>query len=234
MPTATVATFNIRHGRGLDGRVDLERIADVIARTGADLIALQELDRFNPRSGEVDQPAELERLTGLSVRFCATVVRDGWEYGTALVSRAHEITVLSVEDLPHLGQEPRRILVARWGGVDVLATHLAHEPSANEVHVNALARLSRRERNELIVLGDLNRGPRRLAPLRSVGLRPAVLRRATLHPWWRLRQIDHVLVGDAISIERIRTVPTDASDHRPLVVDIRLPVEDVSSVTYDG
>jgi hypothetical protein len=44
--TATwrVASYNIHHGRGMDDRVDLERIAAVLRQLNADVIALQEVD----------------------------------------------------------------------------------------------------------------------------------------------------------------------------------------------
>jgi endonuclease/exonuclease/phosphatase (EEP) superfamily protein YafD len=40
-----VLTYNIHHGVGEDGVLDLERIARVIADSGADVIGLQEVDR---------------------------------------------------------------------------------------------------------------------------------------------------------------------------------------------
>lgn len=52
-----LVTYNIQFGKGLDGRVDLDRIADEIR--GADIIALQEVERFWPRSGNTDQVASL-------------------------------------------------------------------------------------------------------------------------------------------------------------------------------
>ncbi|MDP6788102.1 MAG: endonuclease/exonuclease/phosphatase family protein [Rhodospirillales bacterium] len=55
-----IVTYNIQFGRGKDGRVDLERIAAEVE--GADLIAMQEVDRLWTRSGMVDQVAELVRL----------------------------------------------------------------------------------------------------------------------------------------------------------------------------
>ena len=44
-------TFNIRHALGLDERINLERVIEVITRSGADVIALQEVDRYMSRSG---------------------------------------------------------------------------------------------------------------------------------------------------------------------------------------
>ncbi len=46
-------TYNIQYCTGRDGKVDQSRIIDEI--TGADVIALQEVDRFWPRSGDSDQ-----------------------------------------------------------------------------------------------------------------------------------------------------------------------------------
>jgi endonuclease/exonuclease/phosphatase family metal-dependent hydrolase len=53
-------SYNIQYGFGADGRYDLARAADVIA--GADVIALQEVERSWQRSGSDDQPELLSRL----------------------------------------------------------------------------------------------------------------------------------------------------------------------------
>ena len=55
-----LVTYNIRYGLGQDGRIDLARIAAAVA--GADVIALQEVERCWRRSGDADQPAELAAL----------------------------------------------------------------------------------------------------------------------------------------------------------------------------
>ena len=52
-------TYNIQYGRGMDDRIDLERIADTVR--DADVIALQEVERFFPRTEEIDQVAELSK-----------------------------------------------------------------------------------------------------------------------------------------------------------------------------
>ena len=54
-----IVTYNIQYGRGKDGRFDLDRIAAEVA--GADLIALQEVERFWTRSGGADQPRLIAR-----------------------------------------------------------------------------------------------------------------------------------------------------------------------------
>ena len=52
-----IVTYNVQFGLGRDGRFDLERIAREV--DGADIIALQEVERNWRRSGNVDQPAQL-------------------------------------------------------------------------------------------------------------------------------------------------------------------------------
>ena len=58
-----IVTYNIQFGLGKDGRFDLERVAGEV--NGADIIALQEVERYWKRSGNLDQPARLgEILSG--------------------------------------------------------------------------------------------------------------------------------------------------------------------------
>jgi len=64
-----VLSYNIHHGEGTDGKLDLARIAKVIEAAKPDLVALQEVDVEAQRSGKVDQAQELSRLTRLHVAF---------------------------------------------------------------------------------------------------------------------------------------------------------------------
>lgn len=57
-----LVSYNIRYGVGIDDQLDLPRIARELE--GADIIGLQEVDRFFKRGGEVDQAAELAELLG--------------------------------------------------------------------------------------------------------------------------------------------------------------------------
>ena len=121
-----VATFNVHHGRGLDGVLDLERTAAAIAETVADVVALQELDRGMKRSGGVDQPAELARLLGVQVEFFPTLERaGGGQYGIGLASRI-PITEARFVPLPQLGtEEPRGAITAQCSGISLVCTHLS-------------------------------------------------------------------------------------------------------------
>jgi endonuclease/exonuclease/phosphatase family metal-dependent hydrolase len=201
-------------------------------RSGATFIALQELDRFNPRSGEVDQPAELARLTGLDVTFVPTLSRDGWEYGIAIATRGTFPPSQSVE-LPRLAtEEPRKAIVVEWRGLNVFATHLAVEPRIAALQARRLRELAEPLARP-VVLGDLNAPRRALGPWRERFSLPRPVG-PSVDPWWRFRQIDHVLCGPGVVPLRATRVPGRASDHRCVAVSLRWAVADVTPVTYDG
>jgi len=52
-----IVSYNIQYGIGLDGKYDVGRIAEAVR--GADVIALQEVTRNNPRNGDRDMVAEI-------------------------------------------------------------------------------------------------------------------------------------------------------------------------------
>ena len=70
-----LATFNILHGRSIDdGVVDLDRLADAIRTLDADILALQEVDRDQPRSHLADLTAvAAEAMGAVAHRFAAAL-----------------------------------------------------------------------------------------------------------------------------------------------------------------
>ena len=60
-----LASFNVLHGRSLaDGQVDTERLVAACVSLDADVLALQEIDRNQARSGGVDQTAAVAEGMG--------------------------------------------------------------------------------------------------------------------------------------------------------------------------
>ncbi len=82
-----VMTYNIHHAEGIDGRLDVKRIVDLICRHGADIVALQEVDRGTERVGQRDLLAELSEATGLHKAFAKTLDYQGGDYGIGILSR---------------------------------------------------------------------------------------------------------------------------------------------------
>ena len=215
----TVATFNIHHGRGRDGVVDLSRTAAVILGMTPDLIALQELDGNLERSGWTDQARVLGELIGMEIHFFPTLTFGGGEYGIGLAARG-EIGC-TVEELPHARDEERRAaIVARWNDINVVATHLSRSTEARHVQTQFLASLGTRLEGPTIVLGDMNQRTRDLTAFTTMGF--SVANPRVPFKWW-LRptpRVDHILVHDGLETSRARLVPTRASDHSALVAEV--------------
>ena len=158
-----IVTYNIRYGRGRDGRFDLDRIAREIA--GADLIALQEVERFWTRSGGADQPRLVARhfpehywAYGPGVDLHLAGVESGEDgtgrrrqFGNMLVSRVPLLTVRNhlLPKLASLGPPMslqrsalEAVIEVRDGYLRVYSVHLTHLSAATRLpQVEALLRI---------------------------------------------------------------------------------------------
>ncbi len=220
-----VLSLNIHHAEGLDGRVDLDRLARELRAADADVLGLQEVDRhFDERSGSVDQAAELADRLGLHHAFGAHLDlgppapgRPPRQYGTAVLSR-HPVLSATTTRLPGPpDDEPRGVLevvlAAPGGPVRVLVTHLSPQGSATrQPQARALAAIVARSPEPVLLLGDLNAEPgtpevRTLTALLSdAGAGPTFPADAPAE------RIDYVL-GDARFADAA-VLPTTSSDHR--------------------
>ncbi len=125
-----LVTFNILSGRSPDDqRVDVERYAESIRSLGADVLALQEVDRNQPRSENVDLTTVAAEAMGADEhRFVAALngspgtwiaatgeeQPDAAAYGVALLSR-YPVTGWEVVRLaPVPGQVPMWWRGSRW------------------------------------------------------------------------------------------------------------------------
>jgi endonuclease/exonuclease/phosphatase family metal-dependent hydrolase len=223
MELVNLATFNIRHGLGLDGEIDLGRTAEAILETESEFIALQELDRNRERSKHVDQPEQVAELTGLTVSFWPTVKRKGGEYGIAIASRGP--VEATFESLPRIGtEEPRGVIIGRVPGHEAsfIATHLSTDRPARRVQTTALIDIVGNLEKPVIVMGDMNQGRFGLRRLRKAGFDAGRRIEHTLTTRSLRWQIDFILVGPGAQLAATRTITSEASDHVPLVAEVGL------------
>ncbi len=139
-------TYNIQYGLGPDGRYDLDRTARAVE--GADVIALQEVERFWKRSGNVDEVIALvERLADYYWVYAPGLdmdasYRDGdgrlisrrRQFGTMLMSRTPIISSRSFP-LPKYGTLKQHsiqqtllegVIDTPAGPIRVYTAHLSH------------------------------------------------------------------------------------------------------------
>ncbi|MCI0361934.1 MAG: endonuclease/exonuclease/phosphatase family protein [Planctomycetaceae bacterium] len=226
-----VLTYNIHHGEGTDGKLDLERIAGVISSSKPDLVALQEVDQRTKRTGQVDQPTELARLTGMEVVFGPNIPLEGGQYGNAVLSRLpilrHKNHALPLVD----GGEQRGVLevelhLAGDSKLILLATHLDHRrPDAQRLaSAKAISELIAAQKDTLALLaGDLNDVPDSpvLKEFLTTWASTARAPLPTIPVEKPERQIDYLLARPAGRWKVIEAQVLDesvASDHRGLLV----------------
>ena len=219
-------TFNIRHAQGQDEQVDIDRIFTTIVNTHADVIALQEVDRFMARSGYIDQAAVLASALHMDWRFAASIRHGHCQYGNAILSK-YPIVNEEIKFLP--GEKERRsmletIIDTGKKRLTVLTTHLG-VTERDRVRQLPLLKLQLMKVDfPAILIGDFNMeanhplmieicelGWRRIAIDEDLG--GTVMGGAT---------IDHILwFGDKVDWHA-HSVATSASDHRPVWVEIDL------------
>jgi endonuclease/exonuclease/phosphatase family metal-dependent hydrolase len=227
--TVRVLSYNIHHGEGTDGKLDLRRIASVIHRADPDVVMLQEVDNGCNRSGGVDQARELARLTGYTAHFGKAMAYDGGEYGQALLCRTR-LEDVSILPLPGEAKtEPRIILSGAMSlGVNqitVASVHLDHQQSTSRVkQVNAILKHFASSESIMILAGDFNAEPGsdELNTMDQHWQRASASEDVPTFPAAKpTRAIDHVYYHQAQRFTVKSVVAWEeaiASDHRPLLV----------------
>jgi endonuclease/exonuclease/phosphatase family metal-dependent hydrolase len=240
-----VLVYNIHAGKDAKGVDNLERVAQLVRDTRADVALLQEVDVGTRRSGNVDQPARLRELTGFHAAFGKTLDYQGGLYGIAVLSRwpidSSGVTSLPI-DPPQLrsgvSYEPRGALRAfvssPHGPLVLVNTHLdaSRDDSYRRQEAQTIIAIadSLRPRGMLLVGGDFNSEPGSAvqATLTAARLRDAWLACAsgsgfTYPADSGTKRIDYLYLQDGVQCAGAEVIPTTASDHRPLLVRVRVP-----------
>ena len=242
-----IVTYNVRRCVGNDRRLDVGRVADVLAALQPDIVALQELDVGRARTGGVDQAHEIARRLDMACHFHAALKVEEELYGDALLTTYPE-QLIQVGPLP--GHPMTRMLEPRgalWveveiGGapVQVINTHLGLVPKEQQIQARHLAGPGWLKHPHCfgpkILLGDFNATGASVvyrtltAKLASArGLAPRRTPTATFPSQLPVLRIDHLFVSPEIRVLDV-FAPFDpltrvASDHLPLVMDFELAAD---------
>ncbi len=234
--TFRVMTYNIHHGAGLDGKIDLQRIADLIKREQADIVALQEVDRGVERTARRDCPAELAALTGLTCVFSNNFRFQGGEYGNAVLTR-FPVKRWTNRHYKMLRPDEQRgllqvMLELRGREMVFMDTHVDFRADDTERLANVaelLEVLLAYHGRPIILCGDFNDTPgsrthQRLAQEFTdtwtvVGAGDGL----TIPAEKPRKRIDYIWLSKDAGIEPLKAwVPrSDASDHLPVVAEFR-------------
>lgn len=237
-------TYNVHRCEGVDRRVDVGRIAAVIAEHEPDIVCLQELDVGRARTGYVDQACSIADRLSMSYHFHPAMRVEAELYGDAILTHLPERLIRSgplpsVRGVPRL--EPRGAL---WAAIEVdgatlnvINTHLGLVPREQRLQAAALVGdqwLGHPDcTGPTLLTGDFNATSvtrpyqtlvRRLADCqRTLGLRPSVKTFPSSFPAIR---IDHCFTSPEIVVTAVQApfspLARMASDHLPLIVDFEI------------
>ncbi|HEY6089177.1 MAG TPA: endonuclease/exonuclease/phosphatase family protein [Gemmatimonadaceae bacterium] len=236
-------TYNIRSGNG-----DLARIAETMRGFSPDLVGLQEVDvHWAERSAFADQARLLGEMLHMALRFAPIYTLPGVDstklarqFGVALLSK-YPISDWKNDTLTRLSTQVQNPVPAPAPGlleatidvggtpVRVFNTHLDYrsDPAVRRQQVAEMLAQISASPGPTLVLGDMNAGPEapELEPLLE-RLRDAW--RAKSDPGFTypadkpVKRIDYVLTSNHFRVRKASVPGTEASDHRPVLVDLLL------------
>ena len=245
-----VMTYNIYGARATSpaNAADLDAIAEVIRRQNPDFVTLNEVDVFTNRTGkDVHQARDLAEKLGMEWHFSKAIDRDGGEYGDAVLSKYPILEKRSYR-LPCAAEQPgedRSLCVIRVqiDGKDlyVASTHLDHlsGDASRLVQATEIRRIRDTElEGDLILCGDLNAIPSSnvIATLTSFLTNTGPIDQYTFPSDDPSRKIDYIMYApiEHFGVQNCQVVSrgdqqvggVDASDHRPVIADIRFQTEE--------
>lgn len=234
--TVRVMTYNIHVGIGMDKKLDLRRIADVINNEKPDLVGLQEVDRGVQRTQRIDEIVELSKLTRMDYAFAFNLPYQGGQYGVAILSR-FPIRATEHRLYKNLREAERRGFIRAEVRIDgrlvhFVTTHLDYQHDDGRLfEAQQMLAFLGDVKGPLIVVGDFNDLP--------TGQTYQLMRNAFDDAWIDGRgtgegfsypadkpakRIDYIFMrrGDGIRARRAWVIKSLASDHIPVVADLEI------------
>lgn len=232
-----IMSYNIHHGVGEDGKLNLKRIAKIITQSGADIVGLQEVDNFfDKRSDFKDQSKELARLTGYDYAFGANVIKESsdalerkGEYGNAILSQ-YPIIEYNNTYLNSFRQEQRGVLRAKIdlgnSQLNFYCTHLGLKSDERISQVDELSNLIVHNGKPHILVGDFNMEEQNVAYkmlLEKTNSVDSFQRMKDANSYSAsnpIERIDYIFLSSEVEYRNAYVINAMASDHLPIMAEI--------------
>ena len=217
-------SYNVRSGKGMDGKRDLDRTAAVIRAVQPDVVALQEIDSLTRRSNGDDVAAVLGKKCSMYHTFSKAIDFDGGGYGVALLSREKPVAVQRFA-LPGR-EEARTLLAVEFEQYIVVSTHLSLTEEDRMASLAVIDSVAMAATKPIYIAGDLNAQPDSEF-CRAMGQKMQYLSDTTAFTFPAdkpNRTIDYIVAPRQQRVEvlgRKVVVEPKVSDHRPIVVELK-------------
>lgn len=234
-----VLSFNIHHAVGIDGILDIERIANTIEGENAEIIGLQEVDKhWSERSQFEDQARWLAERLDMHYTYAANLDRDPLnageprrQYGTAILSK-YPIIHAQNHLLTKVGNTEQRGLLeakinVKGNHLTVYNTHLALTTTERQLQMDEIISIANDAKGPKFIMGDLNATPE------SDEMRPLL---SNFHDSFAHlnhaftyysddgtpKRIDYILTSKKVKTSNAKVISSIASDHLPLTATLTI------------
>ncbi|CAM3722258.1 endonuclease/exonuclease/phosphatase family protein [Mesobacillus zeae] len=239
-----VLTFNIHHGKGRDKKLDLQRISHIIKTANADIIGLNEVDRyFSKRSHYLDQAKFLGNELKINHAYGPALTietEDGTptrQFGNALLTRFPilEVNNHPFDFLPRITEDRALLEVKLRAGEEeltVFVTHLSLAPFQHKKQSAFIINKIIQTKGPAMIMGDWNMTPAsRTWKVVTESLTDAW---AEVHPGRQggytfpskrpFRRLDYIFVTRQMQVIDCEVIKSEdeASDHLPFIATIEL------------
>lgn len=238
-----MVTFNVAHGKGMDGIIDVKRQAELIKSYKPDIVFLQEIDMYTKRAGDTNQIVEFSKQLGLP--YCSMesniTLEEGY-YGDGIISRFPiSFSTNYLMPLTDINHEQRGILCNKISfgttKINLFSVHLSTYADERILAAKEINRIIRKiDRNELIIMaGDFNVGVTRLGKGKYIFeeadkyeeyeiLKQTLEKVPNVKDTWfsNLGQgcIDTIFYSKYLRLNSYETIEAnDVSDHNPIFVE---------------
>jgi endonuclease/exonuclease/phosphatase family metal-dependent hydrolase len=239
-PAFRIATYNTHKSRGMDGRIQPQRIAKVLMELDADVIALQEVVSLTGGRKEQNQAQYLADAVGFEYRIGETRKLRGASYGNVVLSR-FPIKEVEVHDLTASQREARGCIrcdievapgkVVHFFNIHLGTGYLERRKQANLLMSRKVLLAPQLKRPRLLV-GDFNEWTRgRVSKMlqhsfESVDIQLHLNRKRTYPGVLPIMHLDHMYFDRSLVLEEFvlhrSPMALMASDHLPLIAGFRI------------
>lgn len=217
----TAVTYNIQYGKGQNGQVDLGKTIIKLQAMDAQIISLQEVERYSVRSGFQDQVKLIAEGLDMHATFYPSLKYPGLYYGNAILSKypMKEVEILYFPS----DKETRTALIAKLTlreeeDIYIVNTHLGLNHQERQVAIEKIYTKLTTLDAPVLLMGDLNAVP----AAEEYTLWNDVLSKSNVgtplvtyykHDW----QIDYIFHSREFHVLDTFVIKSEVSDHYPLV-----------------
>ena len=231
-----VMTFNIQHAKNyITGKIDIEKMAETIRESGADIVALQEVYGKGEKPLFNGQAEEIAKLLGYNSYFAEAIYLKGsGPYGNAIISKypiieEKTVKVPSAERKPGRYFEDRCLAVCHidtpMGKLSVFAIHFGLQPEEAVLCAETVCNEYNKD-IPTVLMGDFNLEPhdKLLDPVRNILVDTDTYYKGESNLTFPSDKpeikIDYIFVSSDIKVNDVTIPETVAADHRVIIADI--------------